>query len=122
MSRVLLAIGDPNGIGPEIAVDAAARVVDPPVLVGDRHVLADLAAARGIRLREHAPGAPAEEGVLDLVDVGYLPPDEFRPGVLSAEAGAATIRYVTAAVTLALGGGYRAVVACPHSETAVHAA
>ncbi|WP_326564921.1 4-hydroxythreonine-4-phosphate dehydrogenase PdxA [Amycolatopsis rhabdoformis] len=122
MSRVLLAIGDPNGIGPEIAVAAATRAVDPPVLVGDHHVLADLAAARGFRLREHRPGAPAEPGVLDLVDVGHLPPDEFRPGVLSAEAGSATIAYVSRAVTLALGGGYRGVVACPHSETAVHAA
>jgi 4-hydroxy-L-threonine phosphate dehydrogenase PdxA len=122
VSRVLLAIGDPNGIGPEIAIDAAARVADSPVLVGDRHVLADLAAARGFRLREHSPGTPAEDGVLDLVDARHLPPDEFRPGVLSAEAGAATVHYVSTAVTLAQGGGYRGVVACPHSETAVHAA
>lgn len=122
MSRVLLVIGDPNGIGPEIAVAAAARAEDPPVLVGDHHVLADLAAAKGFRLREHTPGLPPEDGVLDLVAVGHLPPDEFRPGVLSAEAGAAAVRYVTEAVTLALGGGYRGVVACPHSETAVHAA
>ncbi|QRP48158.1 PdxA family protein [Amycolatopsis sp. FDAARGOS 1241] len=122
MSRVLLAIGDPNGIGPEIAVAAAARVEDPPVLVGDRHVLAESAAANGFRLRTHTTGLPPEDGVLDLVDVEHLPPDEFRPGVLSAEAGAATIRYVSTAVTLALDGGYRGVVACPHSETAVHAA
>ncbi|MGW4487886.1 PdxA family dehydrogenase [Amycolatopsis sp. NPDC004368] len=122
MNRVLLAIGDPNGIGPEIAVAAAAGADDPPVLVGDHHVLADLAAARGFRLREHVPGAAAEPGVLDLVDARHLPPGEFRPGLLSAEAGAATIEYVKTAVTLALDGGYRAVVACPHSETAVHAA
>ncbi|MFI5613760.1 PdxA family protein [Amycolatopsis sp. NPDC051903] len=122
MSRVLLAVGDPNGIGPEIAVAAAARVEDAPVLVGDHHVLAEAAAAQGFRLRAHTPGLPPEDGVLDLVDVEHLPPDEFRPGVLSAEAGAATIRYVSTAVTLALDGGYRGVVACPHSETAVHAA
>ena len=122
MSRVLLAVGDPNGIGPEIAVAAAAAAQEPPVLVGDRHVLAGHAAAAGVRLREHVPDVPPEAGVLDLVDVAALPEDAFRPGTVSAEAGAATVRYVSTAVALALGGGYRGIVACPHSETAVHAA
>jgi 4-hydroxy-L-threonine phosphate dehydrogenase PdxA len=121
--RTLLAIGDPNGIGPEIAVKAAKnRGDDPPVLVGDRRVLEGLAAEHGLALRDYAPGEPGAEGVLDLVDVGHLPPGEHLPGVVSAEAGAATIAYVTRAVDLALGGGFRGVVACPHSETAVHAA
>jgi 4-hydroxythreonine-4-phosphate dehydrogenase len=120
---VLLAIGDPTGIGPEIAVKAAKACEDEaPVLVGDRPVLEGLAAASGMQLRDHESGQPPEPGVLDLVDVGHLPPGEHLPGVLSAEAGAATIAYVTAAVRLALGGGFRAVVAAPHSETAVHAA
>jgi len=121
--RVLLATGDPNGIGPEIAVKAAqACGADAPVLVGDRSVLEPLALRAGLTLREHRAGLVPEPGVLDLVDVAHLPPDEHRPGLVSAEAGAATIRYVTAAVHLALDGGFRAVVAGPHSETAVHAA
>jgi len=121
--RVLLSIGDPNGIGPEIAVRAAAACADdPPVLVGDRCVLEGFAAAEGLALRDHEPGAPPAPGVLDLVDVAYLPPGEHRPGEVSAEAGDATIRYVGTAVRLATGGGYRAVVAAPHSETAVNAA
>lgn len=119
--RVLLSIGDPNGIGPEIAVRAAAACAgDPPVLVGDRRVLDRFAAADGLTLRDHEPGTPPAAGVLDLVDVAC--PGEHRPGVVSAEAGAATIRYVSTAVRLAQDGGYRAVVAAPHSETAVHAA
>jgi 4-hydroxy-L-threonine phosphate dehydrogenase PdxA len=121
--RVLLAIGDPNGIGPEIAVRAAkACDDDPPVLVGDRSVLEPIAAGEGMTLRDHETGARPEPGVLDLVDVAHLPPGEHLPGVVSAEAGAATIRYVSTAVRLALAGNFRAVVASPHSETAVHAA
>ncbi|GHG66673.1 4-hydroxythreonine-4-phosphate dehydrogenase [Amycolatopsis acidiphila] len=120
---MLLAIGDPNGIGPEIAVKAAKACEDnAPVLVGDRPVLEDLAAGQGLVLRDHETGRPPEPGVLDLVDVGHLPPGEHLPGVVSAEAGAAAVAYVTAAVRLALGGGFRGVVAAPHSETAVHAA
>lgn len=121
--RVLLAIGDPNGIGPEIAVKAAkACTDDPPVLVGDRMVLQGLAASHGLTLRDYQAGLPPEPDVLDLVDVKHLPPGEHLPGVVSAEAGAATIKYVTVAVRMAQAGGFRAVVAGPHSETAVHAA
>lgn len=121
--RVLLSIGDPNGIGPEIAVKAAKDCADdPPVLVGDRLVLEPVAASCGMAVRSYHTGLAREPGVLDLVDVGHLPPGEYLPGVLSAEAGAATIAYVSAAVERALGGGFRAVVAAPHSETAVHAA
>ncbi|MGP4014766.1 PdxA family dehydrogenase [Saccharopolyspora sp. 5N708] len=121
--RTLLAIGDPNGIGPEIAVKAAKSCAgDAPVLVGDRSVLEPLAAEHGMTLRDYSPDAPAKDGVLYLVDVDHLPPGEHLPGVVSAEAGAATIEYVTRAVHLALAGGFRGVVACPHSETAVHAA
>ena len=40
---IALAIGDPNGIGPEIAVKAARQFVGDPrielVLVGDEHVV-----------------------------------------------------------------------------------
>ncbi|HEX3550393.1 MAG TPA: 4-hydroxythreonine-4-phosphate dehydrogenase PdxA, partial [Candidatus Elarobacter sp.] len=46
----------------------------------------------------------------------------FRPGTVSAAAGAASIAYVEAAVALVRRGAAAAVVACPHSETAVNAA
>lgn len=123
--RILLSIGDPNGIGPEVAVAAAADAFgrgDAPVLVGDGFVVEPLAAAAGLAVRRYSPGLPDTPGVIDIVDGGHLPRDAYRPGTLSAEAGAATVAYLTDAVRLARSGGFRAVVAGPHSETAVHAA
>ncbi|WP_306192831.1 MULTISPECIES: PdxA family protein [unclassified Streptomyces] len=123
MPRLLLTTGDPNGIGPEIALAAVAELGDrAPVVVGDRHVLEPYAERTGLALRTAQPGVPAERGVCDLVDVGALAPSDLAVGHVTAPAGAATIAYVTAAVRLAMDGDYAGVVACPHSETAVHRA
>jgi 4-hydroxythreonine-4-phosphate dehydrogenase len=121
--RVLLSTGDPNGVGPEIAVKAcAASPAGAPVLVGARFVIEPLAAAAGLKVRGYAAGAAPETGVIDVADGAHLDPGDYAPGTLSAPAGAATIAYLTDAVELARAGGFRAVVAGPHSETAVHAA
>jgi 4-hydroxy-L-threonine phosphate dehydrogenase PdxA len=112
MRRIAIAIGDPNGIGPEIAVRAAITPpagVDP-VLVGDRHVIDHY-------VQRFAPGAS-----MACVDVKALAPDAFSPGTLSPDAGAATVAYCKRAVDLALHGEVDAVVGCPHSETAVNRA
>ncbi|MGH3172185.1 MAG: PdxA family dehydrogenase [Trebonia sp.] len=122
-ARVVLSTGDPNGIGPEIAVKAcAAAPGDTPVITGSRFVVEPLAEAAGLGVRDYIPGAAAAASVLDIVDGGHLDRDAYRPGTLSAAAGQATIAYLTNAVALARAGGFRAVVAGPHSETAVHAA
>lgn len=126
--RIALTIGDPNGIGPEIAVKAAAllagRANGPrPVLVGDPAPVRHYAA-------RHAPGlpvrlAPAEWGAgggLDLAAVEALPAERFRAGEVSAAAGAATVAYVRRALELAKEGTVEAIVAAPHSETAIAAA
>lgn len=121
--RLLLTIGDPNGIGPEIAVKAVAELgIAAPILVGDRHVVEPYSARAGLILREAAPGASAASGVCDLLDVGALLPSELAIGEVTAAAGAATIAYASAAIRLAMGDSYAGVVACPHSETAVHCA
>jgi 4-hydroxythreonine-4-phosphate dehydrogenase len=119
--RILLTIGDPNGIGPEVAVKAAralAGTADAPVLVGDRHVLTDVAG--DLLLRAFDPGAAADPTAIDVVDVAALPPGERRPGTVTAAAGAATVAYLHAALKLVHSGQGRAIVGCPHSETAIN--
>ena len=122
---IALAIGDPNGIGPEIAVRAAmARSRERVVLVGDAHVIEHYArlVAPGVETREFDPAAPAREGALDIHPVAALPPAAFAPGRVAPDAGRATVAYVEAALELAKNGRARAIVACPHNETAVNAA
>ncbi|MSP96091.1 MAG: hypothetical protein EXR29_02455 [Betaproteobacteria bacterium] len=101
--KIAIAIGDPNGIGPEIAVKAAQRAAVEVVLVGDAFVIEKYGEAR-------------------TKDVKALPREAFKPGTLDPRAGAATIAYAREAVRLAQAGEVDAVVGCPHSETAINRA
>jgi 4-hydroxythreonine-4-phosphate dehydrogenase len=110
---IAVAIGDPNGIGPEIAVKAAAAMAGQGprvVLVGDPFVI-DAYAERF-----------AKDLPLDVLPVDSLPRDAFVPGRVDADAGRATVAYVEAAFDFARAGNAKWIVACPHNETAVHAA
>lgn len=108
MKRIAIAIGDPNGIGPEIAVKAARKFAGgpvEPVLVGDEFVI-----------REYGGQGLAMAPVKALEAAG------FSPGKIDARAGAATVAYIKEAVRLVLGGEVAAIVACPQSETAINSA
>ena len=113
MQAIALPIGDPNGIGPEIAVKAAAALAGrgPKILlVGDRFVIDSYA-------QRFAKGVP-----LDVTAVDALPREAFSPGEVNAAAGRATIRYVEAAFDLTHAGTAGCIVAAPHNQTSVHAA
>ena len=124
---IALAIGDPNGVGPEIAIKAAVALDGDgprPVLVGDPRVLAHYARdlAPGFTLRPFSPGLAPRVGYIDFHAVEGLPASAFAPGRIDAEAGRATVACVEAALGLVRAGHARAIVACPHNETAVNAA
>ena len=111
--RIAIALGDPNGIGPEIAVKAAQRFAGDrkiqPLLVGDGFVIEETARRLGL-------ATPA------FVDAPALEPAAYAPGALDPRAGRATVAYAAAAVRLALADKVDAVIGCPHSETAVNRA
>src|SRR5688572_7943984 len=116
--RLALALGDPNGIGPEIALkaalDPALRAVSRITLVGDRGVIDFYAERLGCAasLKELAgEGALAVESV----ETGV----RAQPGSLAADAGRATVAYAKHAIALVERGAADAVVAGPHNETAV---
>ncbi|HEY3677634.1 MAG TPA: 4-hydroxythreonine-4-phosphate dehydrogenase PdxA [Bradyrhizobium sp.] len=124
---IALTIGDPNGIGPEIAVKAAvqaARDGGPSiVLVGDEFVVRSCAELYAGDFALHAfDGSASRTGVLYFSPVISLPRAAFRPGAPVAEGGRATVDYVAAAIRLVNEGHAAAIVACPHSETNVNAA
>lgn len=126
MKRIAIALGEPNGIGPEIAVKAAAELHGTVelVLVGDEYLVRHHAERYAPQLRpvRFEQGAANSGAVLHFVDVPALPQTAFRPGETLAEAGKAIVSYVREAVGLARQGAVDAVIGCPHSETAIHRA
>lgn len=107
-ARIAICIGDPNGIGPEIAVKAAKRFAGGGIealLVGDEFVI-----------REYGGAG------LAIAPVSALEPAGFSPGTIDPRAGAATVAYVREAVRIVNSGQARAIVACPQSETAINRA
>lgn len=129
LPRIALALGDPAGIGPEIALKA---VLDPrvqaacrPLLVGDRGALAAHARACGLHppvtVVGSAAEAPAAAGVT-LIDLDQFRDDPFRMGEVAAAHGRAAVEAAGVAIRAALDGHVDAVVACPQTETAIQAA
>jgi 4-hydroxythreonine-4-phosphate dehydrogenase len=113
--RIVVSMGDPGGIGPEIVAVAAA---DPRVgeactvrIVGDLAVFARAAEARG--------GAPDADAVVDL---GLAGPEAFGAGRVDATNGHASFAYVARALDEVLSGRADAVVTAPISKAAWHAA
>ena len=91
-TRIAISIGDPNGIGPEIALKAAVEQTDgaiTPVLVGDAYVI------------EHYRRLLRIEAPVEVIDAPALAREHFAPGRMSPHAGRATLAYVTRAVALA---------------------
>lgn len=111
--KVLVTFGDPNGIGPEIALAAAAELAREerltPVLVGDGHVARRIADLLDIDL-----------GALELLDVEGLSAADHSPGHPTAASGRATVRYLEAAIGALDATGAVGIVGCPHSETAIN--
>jgi 4-hydroxythreonine-4-phosphate dehydrogenase len=112
--RIAIAIGDPAGIGPEIALKAAlnraVREFCEPVIVGDREVLARYAHT----LRKSAPDG--------IVDVGAMNVNFLTPGESDASCGRAILEYAGKAVDMATAGEVDAVVACPQTQSSIKSA
>lgn len=112
--RIALALGDPNGIGPEIALKAAAALRDEPrialTLFGPEAVLARTARTLGLE---------PLLATLARRPCGALPESDAVPGRITAAAGASAVEAASAAVRAVQAGEFDAVVAGPHHETAI---
>ena len=115
--RIALPVGDPNGIGPEIALKTVAAYA------GRDDVQITLFGPQAVLQR-----AAFQLGLTALLDASAVVPTEagnnsaFVPGQVCAEAGAAMIAAASVAITATRRGEFDAVVAAPHHETAVHLA
>lgn len=115
--RLALALGDPNGIGPEIALKALqslnAEEREQITVFGPAAVLERAAALTGLQTL-----LPQ----LKHVEAGTLPDSAAQPGRIDPAAGASAVASATAALAACRNGQFDAVIACPHHETAIHQA
>ena len=103
---ILITIGDPNGIGPEICLKLMAKLPKtrhPVVLIGDINVLERCGKIGGVPI--YADSAPFK--------------GKLQPGKVSKAAGAASIAWVRQAVEIAQIGMAAAVVTAPLCKEAV---
>jgi len=112
-----LSLGDPNGIGPEIALKALSQLPETslqsitvfgPKLVWDQ-------TAQSLGLMDLAQR-------VQIQNTGGLSESDFQPGHVSAAAGKSAVESATAAIQACQAGQLQAVIACPHHETAIHQA
>jgi len=127
LPRIAIAIGDPAGIGPEIALKAAldpeVRRICRPLLFGDRGVIEAHARACGlapaIKSVMRAEDAAWSNDGVTLVERRQFAPGELHIGTIAAPHGEAALDSARAAIEAALAGKVDAVVAAPQTESAI---
>ncbi|HEY5647010.1 MAG TPA: 4-hydroxythreonine-4-phosphate dehydrogenase PdxA [Pseudomonadales bacterium] len=129
MQPIAITLGDPAGIGPEVAakvltgLSAEQLSAQPLVLVGSRWALGRGAAAAGVPLpqipsvNELGPDLPH----LSLLDLGGEP-DGFCYGRVDGRCGRLAVEAVERAAGLCMDGKVAAMVTCPINKEAIHAA
>ena len=128
--RLAVTMGDPAGIGPEIAVKTFATPdifeKASPFVIGSVEALRTASKAAGINLAIEAVDSVANvqttPGAMSVLDVHPLAHDEVRVGNVSAACGEAAVRYFEASILLAQAGDIQGIVTCPINKEAVHAA
>lgn len=127
---IAITMGDPAGIGPEIATrimgEAEIREKCNPVVIGDPGVFARAAELVGSRLSinvvQTAAGAGSDHSTLDIISVGELPDGVLVPGKLDARVGESAAACCRRSVELAKAGEVNAIVSTPVNKEALHMA
>ena len=128
LPRIAVTMGDPAGIGPEIAVMALSRPeifsCCRPVVYGDEGLLRRAAALVGTDARV-APCAAGEEvapGRIAVLPLSFLPPGEVPFGRGTPAGSRAMAEYIRAAAADVLAGRADAVVTCPITKEGLKSA
>lgn len=127
---IAITMGDPAGIGAEIAVKA---LVDPEisdacraVIIGDAKVVADAIRFTGMRACERSVSsieeAVFERGTINVLDLDNVNLDKLVYGKIDASAGRAAFEYIEKAIELAMAGRIDAVVTGPIHKEALNKA
>lgn len=127
---IVIPMGDPNGIGPEIVLKALA---DPsvytysrPLVVGDSWCLSGTLAALGLPLHLHtidrAGQGRYQTGFVDLIDLAHQGLDSLKIGTVQALAGQCALDYISRAVEICRSGQATAMATTPINKESLRAA
>jgi 4-hydroxythreonine-4-phosphate dehydrogenase len=127
---IVITMGDPAGIGPEVTVKALAcpEVWDccRPLVVGDGATLERVAAlidgVPGPHIISQLGEAHFKPDAPDVLDLQNVDLESLQPGHVSAAAGRASVEYVERAVALVQAGRADAITTGPINKAALKAA
>ena len=128
--RIAVPIGDPAGIGPEIAAKAAAseEVISTAeyLVVGDKRIMERAIRIIGVEnLKIHCVTDPGDgdyrPGILNLIDLANLSPEAYQTGTVDGKCGRAAYEYIKASVDLAMSGKVDAVATTPINKESLKA-
>lgn len=123
-------MGDPAGIGPEVAVkafsDATIYSSCRPLIVGDAGVIADAVRFCGLDLGVRAVKSVGQAvflpGQIDVYDLANVDIKKLQKGEMSAMAGDVAFRVVVETIRLAMAGEIDGTVTGPVNKEALHMA
>lgn len=125
-----ITMGDPAGIGPEIAAKVFAMEglyqMCRPLLTGNAVIMHSALSVAGVDLKIHPVKAVKEalfqHGTIDILDLPVEHPESIESGKISVLAGDIAFRSVTKAIELAMSGEVDGTVTNPINKAAIHAA
>jgi len=121
MKRLAITMGEPGGIGPEVALKALSmkEVRDScrPIIVGDGKVLGEAISLFGLPVSLRPAGTPPEPDTVQLDDMGGT--EGFVKGRPTRQGGLASYGFIKRAVELALKGEVDGIVTAPISKEAL---
>jgi 4-hydroxythreonine-4-phosphate dehydrogenase len=127
-AKVLLFLGDPSGIGPEIVVKLLSRhtehLAGPILVVGERWAFEDAQRVAGARVQIPVTDNPGrlDGNGLTFLDTQFLAESDLIPACATAAAGAAVIRSLKLSIDLAKKGIVDAICYGPLNKHAMHLA
>lgn len=117
---IAVPLGDPAGIGPEIAMhtwaDKSVWEVARPFLIGDKYVVERALEVTGLDLEinvvENVEDAKFQEGTIDMIDLGIIT-KPYEWGKVNGECGVASYEYIKLSGELAMAKKVDAVATTP---------
>ena len=133
--KIGITMGDAAGIGPEIIVKALARkdvyLLCQPIVIGSPAIFQD-ACSRfttppgtsqlKLNIIETPIQASARHGIIDVLDVSSISPQDISVGTIDARAGAAAVKVIETGARLAMQGEIDAITTAPICKAAIHRA